>query len=146
MTKVAIYHRRATWTQGSPVEQSHLCSELAERENWTVVTTYHDMGSGLRGPDERPGLRALLENARAGKFDTVLAEDLSRFGRDAVQLLTVLEKMWSLNIRVWTVHDGELYNKSPNTFIAVLHHMFGLSAAYHRSALAKHAAAGRRRK
>jgi DNA invertase Pin-like site-specific DNA recombinase len=81
MTKVALCARYASGLQNGnddPIkDQRRICHEYAARQNWDVVGTYDDPGRS--GVDfQRPGLHALLEDARRGRFDIVLAEALDR--------------------------------------------------------------------
>lgn len=51
----------------------------------TIAGEYVDDGwSGANF--ERPGIGRLLEDAKAGKIDTILVKDLSRFGRNYIQV------------------------------------------------------------
>ena len=51
----------------------------------TVADEYVD--DGWSGTDfERPGVKRLLQDAKDGKLDTVVAKDLSRFGRNYIQV------------------------------------------------------------
>jgi DNA invertase Pin-like site-specific DNA recombinase len=81
----AIYIRTSSEQQGeksSPDEQEADCRKLAEEHGLTVVSNYRDIEryrvknrlvdpSGTRS--DRPGLVAMLRDASAGKFDTILA-------------------------------------------------------------------------
>ena len=51
----------------------------------TIVDEYID--DGWSGTDfERPGVKRLLEDAKNGKIDTIVVKDLSRFGRNYIQV------------------------------------------------------------
>ena len=51
----------------------------------TIVDEYID--DGWSGTDfERPGVKRLLEDAKDGKIDTIVVKDLSRFGRNYIQV------------------------------------------------------------
>lgn len=66
----------------SPQAQEKQCRELAERQGYVIVTVYRDIekyrvGNRLVEPsgtrNDRPGLRAMLAGADAGKFDVLIA-------------------------------------------------------------------------
>ena len=58
-------------------DQLRLCKGRIEAEGWTLVATYTD--AAISGAVRmRPGYQKLLEDARAGEFDVVLAEALDR--------------------------------------------------------------------
>jgi DNA invertase Pin-like site-specific DNA recombinase len=61
---------------------------VAERRGWTIVETYSDASiSGAKGRDKRPGLDALLNDAKRRKFDVVMAWAIDSLGRSLVDLL-----------------------------------------------------------
>jgi DNA invertase Pin-like site-specific DNA recombinase len=83
MTKVAIYARYSSSLQreASIDDQVRLCEERAAREGWKITQTYADhamSGASLM----RPGIQALMEDARDGKFDLIMAESLDCISRD----------------------------------------------------------------
>jgi site-specific DNA recombinase len=85
MTRVAIYAQYSSDLQ-SPTsidDQLRLCRADAERQGWTVVTTFEDRAVSGGGVHRRPGyelLTAALSPARP--FDLILVEDLSRLTRE----------------------------------------------------------------
>lgn len=53
--------------------------------NGTIVDEYID--DGYSGTNfDRPGVKRLLEDAQMGKIDTIIVKDLSRFGRNYIQV------------------------------------------------------------
>ena len=51
----------------------------------TIVDEYID--DGYSGTNfDRPGIKRLLEDAQMGKIDTIIVKDLSRFGRNYIQV------------------------------------------------------------
>ena len=74
MLRIALYARYSSENQrdASIEDQLRQCRERAEREGWTVVETYSDRaisGSSMF----RAGIRSLLADAQAGRFDMVLS-------------------------------------------------------------------------
>jgi DNA invertase Pin-like site-specific DNA recombinase len=65
-----------------PIEdQVRLCRTRIETEGWSLFNTYTD--HAISGASRlRPGYQKLLEDARAGTFDIVVAEALDRLSRD----------------------------------------------------------------
>lgn len=54
----------------------------------------------------RPGMQAMLEEARQGRIDCVMVKDLSRFARDYIELGAYLEQIFPfLGIRFISVND-----------------------------------------
>jgi DNA invertase Pin-like site-specific DNA recombinase len=77
MTRAAIYARYSTDLQrdASIEDQIRVCKERIKREGWRLVATYTDRA--ISGADQlRPGYQKLIEDARKGAFDLVIAEAL----------------------------------------------------------------------
>jgi DNA invertase Pin-like site-specific DNA recombinase len=81
--RVAIYARFSSELQreASIEDQTRVCMAYVNREGWSLIQTYTDYAiSGATAL--RPGYQALLADARAGRFDVIIAESLDRFSRD----------------------------------------------------------------
>jgi len=108
--RAVIYARYSTDLQSasSIEDQVRLCRERAEKENATIVDIYSDYaisGSSLRN---RPGMRALLEEAKKGRFDCVIAEALDRISRDQEDIAAIYKRLRYSDIRVLTLAEGEI--------------------------------------
>ena len=65
--------------------QYEILSKFAMLNGWTEVKTYRDDGySG--GNFQRPGFLEMLEDAKSGLINLILVKDLSRLGRDFVEV------------------------------------------------------------
>ena len=65
--------------------QRVILKKYAEENGGTVVDEYID--DGWSGTDfERPAVKRLLDDAKEGKIDTIVVKDLSRFGRNYIQV------------------------------------------------------------
>lgn len=81
--RCAIYARVSTEmdSQKTSIDnQIDLFRHYAAQNNWEIVEIYTDKQSGTKG--NRPGLKALIEDGKAGKFDVILAKELSRLARN----------------------------------------------------------------
>src|SRR5437762_3436422 len=81
--RAAIYARFSSDLQSaaSIVDQVRLCRERIADEGWTFTDAYTD--AAMSGASRlRPGYQKLLEDARRGEFDVVVAEALDRLSRD----------------------------------------------------------------
>src|SRR6516164_8437598 len=94
----ALYVRVST--DGQTVEnQVRELKQIAERRGWTVVETYSDAGiSGSKGRNHRPGLDAMLNDAKRGKFDVVMAWAIDRLGRSLIDLLGTIQELEACNV------------------------------------------------
>ncbi|WCR18588.1 recombinase family protein [Paracoccus alcaliphilus] len=107
--RVAIYARFSTDKQrdASIEDQIDSCRDLAAREGWEVSATYHDRA--ISGASMfRPGIEALQRDAKAGKFDIVLAEAMDRLSRKLADIAKFHERMEHLGIEIHTLTEGKV--------------------------------------
>ena len=90
MARVALYARYSSDKQSvsSIEDQFRICRDQAARETWKVVGAYKDAAMSSASVTLRPSIRALLQDAQAGKFEIVLAEALDRISRDQADVAT----------------------------------------------------------
>ena len=108
--RAVIYARYSTDLQSasSIEDQIRLCRERVEKENGVIVEIYSDYaisGSSIRN---RPSMRALLEEAKRGKFDYVIAEALDRLSRDQEDIAAIYKRLRHSDIRLLTLAEGEI--------------------------------------
>jgi site-specific DNA recombinase len=107
--RVSIYARYSSDLQraASIEDQILVCTERVVREKWTLTATYTDRG--MSGASNlRPGYQSLLEDARKGEFDIVLAEALDRISRDQEHVASFFKLMSFAGIRIVTLAEGEI--------------------------------------
>ena len=92
MEQVVLFCRVSTQIQDYERQVSDL-TLLAERHNWSIVETFTEKVSGAKKNEERKELTALLAYVRAHNINKVLVTELSRLGRDTLQVLTAIEKL-----------------------------------------------------
>jgi DNA invertase Pin-like site-specific DNA recombinase len=102
--RVGLYARVSTNDQTAE-NQLRALREHAERAGWTIVATYTDQAvSGTR--EKRPGLDALLADARRRKFDLVAVAALDRLGRNLRHLVTLLDEFQHLGIALVSLREA----------------------------------------
>src|ERR1035438_10693008 len=69
MKRAALYMRVSTLGQ-HPETQMHDLHEMARQRGYQIIEQYTDMISGAKA--RRPGLDAMMTDARRGQFDVVL--------------------------------------------------------------------------
>jgi DNA invertase Pin-like site-specific DNA recombinase len=84
--------------------------ELLESRGWAVHNIYSDRMSGAQ--EARPGLQALLNDARRGLFGVVVVWRSDRFARSVKQLVLALEEFRSLGIE-FISHQEALDTSTP---------------------------------
>ena len=94
----ALYVRVST--DGQTVEnQVRELKQIADRRGWTIVETYSDAGiSGAKGRNHRPGLDAMLNDAKRRKFDVVMAWAIDRLGRSLIDLLGTIQELEAFGV------------------------------------------------
>lgn len=97
---VAPYIRVSTQEQVehgySIEEQSKRTKKYCESMGWNIYKVYSDPGySG--GNTDRPGLKMLIDDVKAGKIDKVLVYKLDRLSRSQLDTLYLIEKVFLAN-------------------------------------------------
>lgn len=107
--RAAIYARYSSdnQTERSIEDQVRICRTRAEREGWEIVEIYTDYAiSGATS--QRPRFQALLEDARAGRLDLVLAELLDRISRDQEHIAGFYKQLSFAGVRLVTLSEGDI--------------------------------------
>src|SRR5215471_5577460 len=86
---------QAVFEQNPEVQEAPLRA-MAEQRGWSVVRVYSDRMSGAKS--DRPGLNALMRDARRGAFDVVVVWRFDRFARSIEQLVLALAEFRTLGI------------------------------------------------
>jgi DNA invertase Pin-like site-specific DNA recombinase len=79
-----------------PAVQEQPLRSLIEQRGWSLYRIYTDRASGAN--ERRPGLDALMADARRGAFDVVVVWRFDRFARSVRQLVIALDEFQSLGI------------------------------------------------
>ncbi len=107
--RAVIYARYSTQLQrdASIEDQIRVCRERIDHESWTYLHVYTDRG--LSGASRlRPGYQKLLEDARDGQFDVVVAEALDRLSRDQEDIAGLYKQLSFAGIQLVTLAEGEI--------------------------------------
>ena len=86
--------------------QKMLLTKFVREKGWNLISEYVD--DGYSGTDfERPGIQRLLSDAQLGKINTVVVKDLSRFGRNYIEVGCYIDYIFPMNhIRFIAINDG----------------------------------------
>ncbi len=86
--------------------QKELLVQFAMFNGWSIKNTYVDDGYG-GGNFNRPGFIRMMEDVRAGEINLILCKDLSRIGRDYVEVGRYTDDIFpSLKCRFIALIDG----------------------------------------
>jgi len=104
MKRAALYCRVSTHDQDTQ-NQLRALHEHAARAGWSTVGEYTDNAvSGTR--ERRPGLDALMDDARRRKFDLIAVAALDRLGRNLRHLVTLLDELQHLDIGLVSLREA----------------------------------------
>ena len=95
MKRAALYMRVSTLDQ-HPETQLYDLRQMAQQRGYEIVEEYTDRISGAKA--RRPGLDAMMRDARRGRFDVVLVWASDRIARSVKHFLDVLDELNRLNI------------------------------------------------
>jgi DNA invertase Pin-like site-specific DNA recombinase len=107
--RAVIYARYSSDLQrdASIEDQIRLCRGQIDKEGWQYIEAYTDRASS-GASTLRPAYQALLEDARRGGFDIVVAEALDRLSRDQEDVAGLLKRLRFASVRLVTVAEGEI--------------------------------------
>ena len=95
MTRAALYMRVSTLDQ-HPETQLLDLRQMAAQRGLDIVSEFTDRISGTKA--KRPGLDAMMSDARRGRFDVVLVWASDRIARSVKHFLDVLDELNRLKI------------------------------------------------
>lgn len=92
MCKVVIFTRVSTRIQDNRRQVNDL-NEIAGRRGWNVEKVFCEQISGATSNKNRGELVAMLDYISVNHIEKVMVTELSRLGRDTVQVLEVIERL-----------------------------------------------------
>lgn len=98
--------RDPTGTSVSPARQAHECEALIDSRGWEHIRTFTDRDlSAFKDSIRRPAFEEMLDGARRGDFDVLVATSISRLARSTVRFHALLAEMHELGVEIVCVHD-----------------------------------------
>ncbi|WP_288275547.1 recombinase family protein [uncultured Prevotella sp.] len=105
MDKICIFARVSTNVQDYD-RQVHELTTLAQRNNWSIEAVFCEKISGAKKNTERKELSRMVEFVQAHQINKVVVTELSRLGRDTLQVLEVIERFNKLGISLYIQNYG----------------------------------------
>jgi DNA invertase Pin-like site-specific DNA recombinase len=105
MDRVVIFARVSTNIQDYERQVNELTA-IAQRNKWNVVATFCEKVSGAKKNTERKELSRMVEYIQAHNINKVAVTELSRLGRDTLQVLEVIEQFNKLGISLYIQNYG----------------------------------------
>ncbi len=111
----SIHNHAGRWIQSRCSErkysldaQKEKLKRYAEFQNMEIVNEYSDEGKSGKSVEGRPEFQRMLDNIENGTDEVqfVLVFKLSRFGRNAADVLNSLQRMQDFGVNLICVEDG----------------------------------------
>lgn len=102
--KVAAYVRVSTendeQTSSYELQVNDFTERIKANHNWEFAGIYSDEGISGTNLAHRKGMLQMIEDARAGKIQHILAKSIARFARNVVDCLSVIEELKKIGVGV----------------------------------------------
>lgn len=124
--KTVIYSRVSSISQDY-IRQTNELKEFAYKMNWEVLETFEEKISGGKKNEERKGLLELIQFVKKNDIDKVLTWELSRIGRNSLEVLKTIEifndnkiSLYIKNYNLETLDDKYNVNHLSHFMIQIL--------------------------
>src|SRR5574344_1149955 len=86
--------------------QKLILTKYVKEQGWNIIDIYVD--DGFSGTSfDRPSVQRMLEDAKSGKINLIIVKDLSRFGRNYIQVGQYIDYIFpTYNIRFIALNDN----------------------------------------
>lgn len=102
--KVAAYVRVSTendeQTSSYELQVNDFTERIKANPNWEFVGIYSDEGISGTELSHRKGMLQMIEDAKAGKIEHILAKSIARFARNVVDCLSIIEELRKIDVGV----------------------------------------------
>ena len=103
MEKIVLYCRVSTQVHDYERQVSDL-SQFAKKHQWERAETFTEKISGAKKNNERKELASLLSYARVHYINRVLVTELSRLGRDTLQVLAAIDMLNKAKVSLYIMN------------------------------------------
>jgi len=147
MTVAAGYGRVSTGSQAktgtSAKDQENRIKEKCKEQGWKLHKFYSDEGISGKTMKNRPGIQALIQDARDGKFDIVVFTKLDRIARNLRELLNVWELIQTeLKLDLYCIDESLVQTKGK--FAKIILALLGSFAEFEREIIKERTEGGRK--
>ena len=81
------------------LQTEHYARYIQSKPEWEFAGVYADEGAGKRKP-KRKRFKEMIRDALGGKIDIIIVKSVTRFSRDARELLTTVRELKEKGVRV----------------------------------------------
>jgi DNA invertase Pin-like site-specific DNA recombinase len=124
--KVVIYSRVSTQIQEYKRQTEEL-KEYSKKMGWDVLKSFEEKVSGGKENEDRPKLMEMIQYIEKNKVDKVLCWELSRIGRNTIEVLKTIKllnqhciSLYIKNYNIETLNDKCEVNPLSNFMIQIL--------------------------
>ena len=124
--KVLIFSRVSTSLQDNQRQIVEL-TDYSNQRGWTILNVFEEKISGSKTNDERPVLTNLIKFVKDNKIDKVLTWELSRIGRNSLEVLKTIEifnqnkiSLYIHNNKIETLNEDRETNPMTTFLIQIL--------------------------
>lgn len=109
--RVAVYARVSTdnvqQTSSYELQKKYYEEFVVRHPNWTLVKIYADEGISGTSMAHRDEFLAMIADSRAGKIDMIITKSVSRFARNVVDFLSMVQSLAELPHPVGIFFESE---------------------------------------
>ena len=102
--RVAAYARVSTDNEEQETsyeaQVTHYTDYINNHDGWTLAGVFADEGISGTELSHRKGMLQMIEDARAGKIQHILAKSIARFARNVVDCLSIIDELKKLGVGV----------------------------------------------
>lgn len=103
MEQVVLFCRVSTMIQDYERQVNDL-AQLAKQRSWNVCAVFTEKISGAKHNDERKELMDMINYIKTNKIDKVLVTELSRLGRDTLQVLSAIDILNKVGVSLFIMN------------------------------------------
>lgn len=121
--KIAAYCRVSTEKEAqidSLEKQIEFFNEFTKKNGYELYKMYADEGISGKQIKHRKQFQAMMQDAKAKKFEKVVVKDVSRFARNTVDLLQSIRELKSYGIEVDFLNNGEIMEGGSEFILTIL--------------------------
>jgi DNA invertase Pin-like site-specific DNA recombinase len=123
--RAIIYTRVSTKSQNVERQLKEL-SFICEQKSWSIHRKVTDTVTGAKPYRDRKGFANVIESAQKKLFDVIVVHEISRLGRNTVDVLKCIQELNILEVSVYimnidTIIKPDRADPSANLIVAVLY-------------------------
>ena len=121
--KIAAYCRVSTEKEAqidSLEKQIEFFNEFTKKNGYELYKLYADEGISGKQIKHRKQFQAMMQDAKAHKFERVVVKDVSRFARNTVDLLQSVRELKSYGVQVDFLNNGEVMEGGSEFILTIL--------------------------